>query len=268
MKKAILITHIVFLTLFFGLLTVYGQEGQGNVPLKPAQPTISSTPRLMMRLMDLNNDGRISEEESKKFFADADQDNDGFVTVREIMALMSKRQTAVNGPNIGQDAPDFALATLESNNTIRLSDFKEKDIVVLVFGSYTSPMFRSQAGNLEKIYQQYKSKSKWFFIYVKEANPADISPAEENIKAGITINQPKTMEERQAVAKRCYTDMGFSFPALVDGIDNATANTYAAEPERMYIVDKRGRIVYKSEKGPEGFKPDDMAQTLARLCST
>jgi len=39
-------------------------------------------------------------------------------------------------PNVGQDAPDFSLKTLDGKKTITLSSFKGKP-VVLVFGSYT-----------------------------------------------------------------------------------------------------------------------------------
>lgn len=268
MKKWILfVTFAAFLALYVGLMVVYSQEEQKSIASRPL-PTISSTPRLMMRLMDTNNDGQISEEENRQFFVNADQDKDGLVSIKEIMDLMSKRQMETNGPIMGQNAPDFALTTLDGNNTIRLSDFKEREIVVLVFGNYTSPTFRSQAENLKNVYEKYKTKSNWLFIYTKEANPADGFQADENVKAGITVNQPKTMEERMAVANRCIADLGFSFTVLLDSMDDDVSTTYAAQPERLYIVDKRGRIVYKSEKGPEGFNPQKMAETLARLCST
>ncbi len=38
---------------------------------------------------------------------------------------------------VGQMAPDFALKTKEQDRTVRLSSFRGKRPVVLVFGSYT-----------------------------------------------------------------------------------------------------------------------------------
>src|SRR5436190_3490446 len=38
---------------------------------------------------------------------------------------------------IGQPAPDFALKALDGGATVRLSSFRGKQPVVLVFGSYT-----------------------------------------------------------------------------------------------------------------------------------
>jgi hypothetical protein len=41
------------------------------------------------------------------------------------------------GPRIGRQAPDFTLKTQDGRRTIRLSDFRGKKPVVLVFGSFT-----------------------------------------------------------------------------------------------------------------------------------
>jgi len=57
---------------------------------------------------------------------------------------MKKKQQETSGsvertdaPAVGQNAPDFALKFLHGEKTIKLSDFKGKKPVVLVFGSYT-----------------------------------------------------------------------------------------------------------------------------------
>lgn len=42
-----------------------------------------------------------------------------------------------DAPEVGQNAPDFALKLLHGEETIKLSDFRGKKPVVLVFGSYT-----------------------------------------------------------------------------------------------------------------------------------
>jgi hypothetical protein len=121
---------------------------------------------------------------------------------------------------------------------------------------------------LEQLYQQYKNKSKWFLVYIREAHPADGWQVDENVKDNIIVNQPKTMEERIKVANECYKNLGLTFTAIIDGMDDTVEKAYAAWPDRLYIVDKKGKVAYKGEKGPEGFKPQEMALTLARLCST
>lgn len=42
---------------------------------------------------------------------------------------------------------------------------------------------------------------------------------------------------------------------LVDNMDNQANKLYAAWPERLYII-QRGKIVYKSGIGPEGYHPE------------
>ena len=89
-----------------------------------------------------------------------------------------------------------------------------------------------------------------------------------NIKDEIEIDQPKTIEERVAVAKTCYSNLGLTFPAIIDNMDNKVEEAYAAWPDRLYIVDKKGKIAYKGEKGPRGFDPMEMAKKLKKICST
>ena len=40
-------------------------------------------------------------------------------------------------PKVGTKAPDFKLKTLDGKKTVKLSEFKGKQPVALVFGSYT-----------------------------------------------------------------------------------------------------------------------------------
>jgi hypothetical protein len=37
------------------------------------------------------------------------------------------------------------------------------------------------------------------------------------------------------------------------------------EEDRLYVIDRSGRVAYKSKAGPFGFHPDQMAQALAKL---
>lgn len=144
MKKSVIITTLaIFITLCSGLLAVYGQEAQQRSPARTQQPGANMI-RLLMRLIDLDNDGKLSGGEYMKFFVDADQNKDGSVTQEEMMESMNKRRQEMRGqnqeaggPNVGQEAPDFTLRTLDGDRTVKLSDFRGKKPVILVFGSYT-----------------------------------------------------------------------------------------------------------------------------------
>jgi hypothetical protein len=36
-------------------------------------------------------------------------------------------------------------------------------------------------------------------------------------------------------------------------------------PDQLYIIDRDGRVIYKSGRGPRGFKPGEMEQSLLML---
>ncbi len=48
-----------------------------------------------------------------------------------------QREYDALAPKAGDAAPDFELKDLDSKNTVRLSDFRGKKPVALIFGSYT-----------------------------------------------------------------------------------------------------------------------------------
>ena len=73
------------------------------------------------------------------------------------------------------------------------------------------------------------------------------------------------LEERAAVANTCVRDLGIEFPALVDDFQNATETAYTGWPDRLYVIDREGRIAHKGGPGPYGFKPAEVGATLKRL---
>ena len=47
-------------------------------------------------------------------------------------------------------------------------------------------------------------------------------------------------------------------PALIDEFDSTTEKAYTAWPDRLYVIDRDGRIAYKSRPGPFGFAPGEV----------
>lgn len=75
------------------------------------------------------------------------------------------------------------------------------------------------------------------------------------MEEGIIVEQPDTLEERIGIAESFIADAGISIPVLIDGIDNAVARDYKAWPDRLYVVGKDGKVFFKGDPGPWGFKP-------------
>ena len=55
---------------------------------------------------------------------------------RQQATTWQKRHNAL-APRVGDPAPDFTLSDIRGENTIRLSDFRGKKPVALIFGSFT-----------------------------------------------------------------------------------------------------------------------------------
>jgi len=51
----------------------------------------------------------------------------------------------------------------------------------------------------------------------------------------------------------------------VDTMDNQVDGLYAAWPERIFVVDRQGKIAYAGRQGPWGFKPEEAERALRRV---
>lgn len=164
-----------------------------------------------------------------------------------------KRQRDATRP--GDLAPDFSLRTLDGKGTVRLSDFRGKKPVVLIFGSYTCPPFRDVYPTLERLHEAHGDKVAFFYVYIREAHPEDGWKMPRNKKEGIVVQTPKSMSERVKVAEQACEYFKTNIPALVDTMDDATDRAYAAWPSRIFVVDVNGRLAVHGAPGPAGLVP-------------
>jgi len=88
---------------------------------------------------------------------------------------------------------------------------------------------------------------------------------ESNRKDKFVYRQPQSMDERRTLAKLLPERLKFRLRVALDPIDGPAEKAYAAWPERIYVMGRGGRIEYKAEPGPFGFKPDEAEQSLKRL---
>ena len=99
-------------------------------------------------------------------------------------------------------------------------------------------------------------------MYIQEAHSSDLWQMESNVRQNVIFTNPKSLDERQAVADSCVRNLHIEIPALIDDIDNSTEAAYTGWPDRMYVIDRDGRVAYKSRPGPFGFHPSEMESVL------
>jgi hypothetical protein len=102
-------------------------------------------------------------------------------------------------------------------------------------------------------------------VYILEAHPSDVWQMESNIRDKVVFASPKDEEERAFVAGACVRKLGIKFPAVLDEFGNSTEQAYTGWPDRMYLIDSHGRVVYKSKPGPFGFDTDELRAAIERL---
>ena len=118
-------------------------------------------------------------------------------------------------------------------------------------------------GDIVQIYNDYKDNADFLTVYVREAHPTDEWQMKSNVKDDVCYAQPKTLEQRVAIAKDFTTRFKFPLPFGVDDMSNAADNVYAAWPERLYVIDQTGHVVYRGGMGPFNYKPVEVREWLA-----
>jgi Iodothyronine deiodinase len=117
------------------------------------------------------------------------------------------------------------------------------------------------------MHRQYGDRVSFLTVYIKEAHPEDEWQMDSNEKENVCYPQPKTLADRVAIANDFVKRFHYDVPIAVDDMGNDANKAYAGWPERFYIVDESGKIVYKGEPGPFGFKPEEVEKWLAERFS-
>ena len=115
------------------------------------------------------------------------------------------------------------------------------------------------------MYRDYRDRASLVFVYVAEAHATDGWQMESNVEEDVLIANHVTIEDRFAAARASVERLGLTMPVLVDRMDDAVSNAFAAWPERMYVIDSAARIAYEGGPGPFEFDPDAAAAALEEL---
>ena len=118
---------------------------------------------------------------------------------------------------------------------------------------------------LNKLNKDYGDRAAFYVVYIQEAHPIDGWQMEVNIKDKVLVASTRTPAERMDVAGSCVKNLGIEFPALVDDPDDKVERAYTGWPDRLYVIDRDGRIAYKSDAGPFGFEPSEVEAALKRI---
>ncbi len=167
-------------------------------------------------------------------------------------------ETKVVTLNIGDDAPQFTTKKIDGS-TISLSNFQHK-ILLMLFGSYTSPSFRQRAVSFEALRHDFSSRANFLVIYTREAHPAGGWEVERNKDADIALPAATTLAERIKAATVTRDRLKIVAPIAVDSMDDAIATAYHASPnDAAVLINTDGKILAVQQ----WFEPSSMHDALA-----
>ena len=92
--------------------------------------------------------------------------------------------------------------------------------------------------------------------------PEDGDQVPRNMEEDVIFNDPTTEDERAEIAAACMLRYNFSFPMLLDKMDNAAEEAYQGWPDRLYLIDADGKINYKGGMGPLYFDVDEFEEKI------
>lgn len=132
----------------------------------------------------------------------------------------------------GDAFPEFDLPTADGGH-FASRDVLERPLLV-VTGSMTCPMTASAMPSLKRLHADFGKEIAFVMLDVREAHPGENYP------------QPETFERKLAHARALRDTYQLPWPVAVDGLDGTLHLPMDGKPNSAYLVDRNGKIVFRS----------------------
>ena len=113
------------------------------------------------------------------------------------------------------------------------------------------------------MWERWREQVHFMVVYIREAHPEEGWVVTSNREEDIRVNDPDTLDARVEVAASCAINLQIRMPVVVDEIDDRIACAYGALPDRLYLIDRDGRVAFQGEQGPWGFNPPALEAAIA-----
>lgn len=113
------------------------------------------------------------------------------------------------------------------------------------------------------MYRKYKAGVEFFVIYIREAHPGENLKDVDGRKR--RFDRTTTMDQRKEAANACLTSLKLTMPFLVDDMEGTVEKAYTGHPNRVYVLDRDGRVAMKGPRGPRGADITGAEKALREL---
>lgn len=142
---------------------------------------------------------------------------------------------------VGDPAPALDLQKTDGK-PLKLETLRGRP-VVLVFGSYSSPAFRSRVEIVEEMRKAYGNRIHIVYVYTREAHPMGVWDVERNRRDKISVSAHKHAGERMSMARQTETGLKLGGPVVVDDWENSVSRLFGGFPNGAAVLDRDGVVV-------------------------
>jgi hypothetical protein len=144
------------------------------------------------------------------------------------------------GPDAGDPAPDVTLVEL-SGHPFTPAKYKGH-VLVLEFGSLSSPTFRDHVQDMEKLKMAEGPRAFFIIVYTREAFPAGEKQIDRNDQDGISVAAARNLDDRKAAAGDAVQRLNITIPMAIDAMDDSVADAFGGFPNGAVVIGKDGNI--------------------------
>jgi hypothetical protein len=80
----------------------------------------------------------------------------------------------------------------------------------------------------------------------------------------VVYDRPVSIEQRAELAQVCTLRLNLKMPMLLDNMNDEVDRLYAALPERLYLIDEWGTVVFRTVVGSPGFDVGGWEEAIRR----
>jgi Iodothyronine deiodinase len=115
------------------------------------------------------------------------------------------------------------------------------------------------------LFKSNKDTIDFKIVYIRDTHPVLGFRAPTNDRRGIGQEQePKNLADREKWACEDRKKMKCTIPVVMDTFADKTMKAYDAFPQRVYVLDKQGKVVYASS-GLIGFEVESVTKAVKAL---
>jgi len=111
------------------------------------------------------------------------------------------------------------------------------------------------------MYDELKDHIQILLVYIREAHARDDWP----LGRIVSVDQPKTLQERLNVVQNFIQTNNFQIPILIDDINDSFCKTLCAWPERYFIIENRQFTFIGNPSNEYGYDRLHLRRTLRNL---